>query len=246
MESSSFDLAKHLREEHKVSPFSTYLREIVYGGNDGIVTTFAVVAGFAGAQAQNIGSLPILAVLLFGFANLFADGTSMAMGNFLSTRSEQDVYRAEKRKELHEMRYNPTVEREESIEILRQKGFTEEQAKKLADIYATNEKYWLDFMMNQELEMSNPEKDNPTAMAIATFTSFVFFGMIPLIPYIFYRNVSNIFTLSIIATTGALIALGFLRWKITKQGIVRSIGETLFLGGTAAAVAFLVGTFFRI
>ncbi len=73
----------------------TYLREIVYGGNDGIVTTFAVVAGFAGAQIDPAStSLPIITVLLFGLANLFADGLSMGMGSFLSLRAQQDVERS--------------------------------------------------------------------------------------------------------------------------------------------------------
>lgn len=244
MVQKSFDLRAHLAKEHKISAFSTYLREIVYGGNDGIVTTFAVVAGFAGAQAQNVGNLPILVVLLFGFANLFADGVSMALGNFLSTRSNQDVYRVEKAKELREIRHNPAIEKEESTAILRKKGFSEEDAKKLVEIYAKNEPYWLDFMMEKELEMSNPEKDNATFMAIATFVSFIFFGLIPLMPYIFVHE--SIFTWSIIATTFALLLLGVLRWQVTKKSIVQSVGETLLLGGSAAIVAFLVGTLFQV
>jgi len=78
----------------KDSYFSTYLREIVYGGNDGIVTTFAVVAGFAGAQKDPASSsIPIFTVLLFGIANLLADGLSMGLGSFLSLRAKQDVER---------------------------------------------------------------------------------------------------------------------------------------------------------
>jgi vacuolar iron transporter family protein len=100
MEYSKADLEKHRKEEHSSSPFSTYLKEIVYGGNDGIVTTFAVVAGFAGAQSDtNVATYSFLTVLLFGIANLFADGASMGLGNFLSLRSEQDLYKKEKAKE---------------------------------------------------------------------------------------------------------------------------------------------------
>jgi VIT1/CCC1 family predicted Fe2+/Mn2+ transporter len=241
-----FDLESHLAREHKISPFSTYLKEIVYGGIDGIITTFAVVAGFHGAQQHIVGTLPLMAVLLFGFANLFADGVSMALGNLLSTQSEQDVYRSEKSKELHEIRHNPQVEREESIELLIRKGFTKDQAKKLVDIYATNESYWLDFMMDKELELPNPEGDNPRYMAIATFVSFIGFGIIPLMPYIFLRDLSDVFFLSILTTIGSLILLGALRWKITQHSAMRAFGETLLLGGVAAVVAYFVGTFFRI
>jgi len=68
----------------------TYLKEIVYGGNDGIVTTFAIVAGFSGAQRDPANALPVFTVLLFGFSNLFSDGVSMALGNFLSSRSAEN------------------------------------------------------------------------------------------------------------------------------------------------------------
>lgn len=69
----------------------TYLKEIVYGGNDGIVTTFAIVAGFSGAQRDPANALPVFTVLLFGLSNLFSDGVSMALGNFLSSRSAENV-----------------------------------------------------------------------------------------------------------------------------------------------------------
>jgi len=242
----SFDLDKHLAEEHNMNPFSTYLKEIVYGGNDGIVTTFAVVAGFAGAQAQLGGSLPVLTVLLFGFANLFADGVSMSLGNFLSTRAEKDVYRNFKAKELTEIKHNSKSEKAESVEILKRKGFSESQAQELVNIYSTNESYWLEFMMNQELELQNPEKDNPWFMALATFISFVGFGLIPLMPYILARGNGNLFIYSVLSTVVALILLGTLRWRVSKQGLTRSISETLILGGIAALVAYFVGTLFRI
>ncbi len=246
MTEQSFDLQHHLSQEHKISPLSKYLKEIVYGGTDGIVTTFAVVAGFAGAGSNPASNLPVLSVLLFGFANLFADGISMALGNFLSTRSEQDVYKKEKAKERHEITNNREIEREESEVILVKKGFSQEQAKTLVSIYATNEKYWLEFMMNDELELSNPEGDNAIAMAATTCASFIGFGLIPLIPYVLFQDSPDVFLYSIIAAAGAMSLLGMMRWKVTKQHAVQSIGETLFLGGIAAFVAYFVGTFFQI
>lgn len=241
----SFDLEKHLAQEHRMTPFSTYLREIVYGGNDGIVTTFAVVAGFTGAQAE-ISSLPISAVLLFGFANLLADGVSMSLGNFLSGRAEKDVYRNFKTKELAEIRNHPESEKAESIEIMRRKGFGKDQAEKLVAIYQTNERYWLEFMMEKELTLPNPESDNHLAMAVATFFSFTGFGLIPLLPYLFVKASGSLFYYSVAATAIALLLLGILRWQVTGKSWLRSVSETLLLGSTAALVAYLVGTLFRI
>ena len=242
---SGFDLEAHLSTEHKITPFTTYLKEIVYGGNDGIITTFAIVAGFAGAQANPASQLPIFTVLLFGFANLFADGVSMALGNFISTRSEQDVYRHAKQKEKYEIVHHPEMEVEESVEILVRKGFSQKQAADLVAIYRTNPVYWTDFMMNQELELSNPEGDNPLFMSIATFFSFVIFGFIPLLPYVLFNETAT-FLNSICATATALFLLGILRWKVGQQSFLRSVGEILFLGGVAAITAFLVGTQFKV
>ncbi len=241
------DLERHIAEEHRQSPFAEYLKEIVYGGNDGIVTTFAVVAGFAGAGAGvQLGELGYLTVLLFGLANLFADGASMGLGNFLAVRADQDQYRQHKLKEVNEIEHNPEMERAESVELLSEKGFTKEQAHQLVDIYATNKDYWADFMMRYELEMSSPEGENPWLNGIATFLAFISFGTIPLLPFIITPGDSNTFLYAIIATASALFLLGLLRWKVTKEAIFRTIGEILLVGGTSAAIAFFVGTFFRI
>ncbi len=245
MTKPSFDLTQHLAQEHKMTPLTTYLKEIVYGGNDGIVTTFAVVAGFAGAQANVVSRLPMVAVLLFGFANLFADGVSMALGNFISTRSEQDVYNSEKQKEQYEIVHNTQLEQLESVEILIKKGFTREQANDLVAIYMKNSSYWTDFMMSQELELANPEGGNALLMSLVTFFSFLIFGFIPLVPYVFFRG-PELFGLSIGATATALTLLGVIRWKVGRQGFVQSVGETLLLGGAAALVSYFVGTLFRI
>ena len=239
-------LEEHLAAEHKITPFSEYLKEIVYGGNDGIVTTFAVVAGFAGAQGPNsVSSLPFLSVLLFGLANLFADGASMGLGNFLSLRSEQDVYRSSQKKELHEITHNPAMEKAETIEILIQRGYSKEDAERMTALYMKNPKYWLEFMMNQELEMTNPENQNALYNGLATFSSFLVFGFIPLMPYVFFRSQENIFQISIAFTAVALMLLGLLRWRVTRENIVRSVGEIVLIGGVSAAIAYFVGTFFR-
>lgn len=239
-------LTPHLMREHKISPLQTYLREIVYGGNDGIVTTFAVVAGFTGASAStSIPSLTPLVVLLFGMANLFADAASMGLGNFLSIRADKDVYKAHAAKERYEIKNEPENEKAETIEILKENGFSDTDAKTLTDIYAKNENYWTDFMMKYELEMSDPTHDDPLLTGLATFSAFILFGSIPLIPYILFPS-SNPFVPSLVATIAALLLLGILRWRITMENIVRSVSEIVLIGGTAALLAYLVGTFFAI
>lgn len=242
-----FNLQEHLKQEHKLSPVQTYLKEIVYGGTDGIVTTFAVVAGFTGAQNSSVlQSYPVFIVLLFGLANLFSDSASMALGSFLSLRSEQDVYKAEENKELHEIRTNPKMEKEETIAILHQKGFSQKQAETLTEIYSTNEKYWLSFMMNHELQMPNPTGENALLTSLSTFLAFIIFGFIPLIPYIFIQEPSKLFMLSAFSAFAALTLLGILRWKVTIETPLRSILEIVGIGSVAASIAYFVGTFFHL
>jgi VIT1/CCC1 family predicted Fe2+/Mn2+ transporter len=245
MHYTHFDLEKHIREEHKISAFSTYLQEIVYGGNDGIVTTFAVVAGFAGAQNPQVQTMGFMTVLLFGLANLFADGASMGLGNLLSMRSEQDRFIKERKKEEHEVHTNAEMEKAETIELLISKGFSKKHANELVEIYAQNKTYWIDFMMRYELEMSDPTSENPWLTALATFCAFLSFGVIPLIPYFVFRDNVNTFFYATISTFFALFLLGLLRWYITRQSIWRSVGEILLIGGLSASIAYFVGTFFK-
>ena len=245
MEYSEKDYRHHLESEHKKTPFSTYLKEIVYGGTDGIITTFAVVAGFSGAQIDG-GYLPLVSVILFGLANLFADGVSMALGNFLSIRSDKDLYRTEKDKEHHGIIHNGRMEQLETEHILQSKGFTADQAREVAALYMKNPNYWTEFMMREELNMANPEDQNPVYSGLATFASFVSFGVIPLFPYLLRQTgTSQLFSLSILFTGIALVTLGYLRFRVTKESLVRSLGEVVILGGSAASIAYVVGTFFR-
>lgn len=238
-------LEEHVRVQHKITPFSTYLRQIVYGGTDGIVTTFAVVAGFTGAQSGGVATYSILTVLLFGLANLFADGTSMAVGDFLSSRSEIDVYKRQKKQELAEIENDPEYEKEQTISILMQKGFSKQKAKELTEIYATNKEYWLEFMMNYELKLPDIEDEKSHISALTTFLSFLIFGFIPLVPYLFVPETFVAFTYSGISAITAMVGIGLLRWLITKQPLWRAVGETVLLATLSAAIAYVVGTFFR-
>lgn len=238
-------LQQHLDKEHKMSPLSTHLKDIVYGGSDGIITTFAVVAGFAGAQ-QSSTTYPLIIVLLFGLANLVADGASMGLSNFLSLRSEKDMYDLERNKEIYEIKNHPKLEREETIEILMGKGFSMIDAKSIVSLYEKNPEYYADFMMSHELEIPDPRGENPIYTGLATFFAFILFGSIPLIPYIFMNKMQNLFTLSCVFTLSALLILGFLRWKVTKHTFIRSIGEVVLVGSVSAVFAFIVGSFFRL
>lgn len=239
------DLATHKASEHQIGTLQEFLRQIVFGGNDGIVTTFAIVAGFAGAGAEGAAQVGGIAVLLFGIANLLADATAMGLGEFLSARSEQDVYRATRAKELAEIQRNPAMERAEMVEIFTEKGMRTEDATAITDILERNPEIYADMMMQYEIGMADPSDENPALNGLATFLAFILFGAVPLIPYFLLAPTEATFWLSVFATFSALVTLGLLRWKVTNETMLRCVGETVLVGGICAVVAFGVGLAFR-
>jgi VIT1/CCC1 family predicted Fe2+/Mn2+ transporter len=218
-----------------------FLRQIVYGGNDGIVTTFAIVAGFAGAAADGVAQIGGLAVLVFGLANLFADGVSMGLGEFLSARSEHDLYRRRRSEELQEIAQDPEQERMELFEILRQRGLPPGRADTVTAQLIDHPEIVADLMMTYEFGMSNPDDENPAINGLMTFSSFIFFGAIPLIPYFLREPDVTSFYLSVLSTGFALMALGLLRWRATAEGLMRCVSETMAVGTSCALVAYVVG-----
>lgn len=238
-------LAEHRAAEHRISPLQEHVRQIVYGGNDGIVTTFAVVAGFAGLAAEGTAQVGVLAVLLFGLANLLADATSMGLGEFLSARSERDVYRSIRDKERREIATNLDAEVAETVEILEERGVSTADAREMARILARNPEMMADFMMRYEIGLADPSGERPWANGLITFGSFVAFGAVPLVPYVVAGAGVATFLASCAATFAALTALGILRWRVSMEGFARSVGETLLVGGSCAVVAFAVGLAFR-
>ncbi|MFN3209587.1 MAG: VIT1/CCC1 transporter family protein [Roseovarius sp.] len=235
------DWQRHRREAHRLSQTQEFLKQIVYGGNDGIVTTFAIVAGFAGAQAEGVAQIGGVAVLVFGLANLFADAISMGLGEYLSLRSQHDLYRARRTSELREIAEDPDHERMELFEILRQRGLPAGEADTTATIMSKHPAVMADLMMTYEFGMMDPDEDSPVASGLFTFGSFIVFGAVPLLPYFLLPPTQATFLLSVCATAAALAALGLLRWNATGERMARCVGETLLVGAICAAAAFGVG-----
>lgn len=215
-----------------------YISEFVYGGIDGAITTFAVVAGATGADAE------IRWVLIFGFANLIADGFSMSVGNYFSTKANRDNFEKHKAIEYWEVDNLREREVEEIREIYAAKGFKGDLLEKVVQVITADKDVWVDTMMKEELEMIKDSR-TPTQTASATFFSFMFVGLIPLISYIVAAitpiNQDNLFVFSCIGTAFGLILVGYLKSKVTNEKMIAGIGQTLLLGGIAAALAYYVG-----
>lgn len=224
------------KEEHKSS--GEYLGDFVFGAIDGSVTTFAVVSGVAGA------SLSTSVLLILGFANLFADGLAMAIGNFMSTKSDIEFARRERERETWEIQHFPDGEREEIREIYRRKGLEGQQLDNVVEALTSNESIWIDTMMTEELGLI-PEPKSPLKTGWVTFLAFVVAGFIPLISYVLSYFVDGIrsmaYPISILLTGIAFFSIGLMKVYITDRKWWLSGFETLLMGSLAAGVAYLVG-----
>lgn len=222
-----------------------YLREIVYGGSDGIVTTFTVVAGYTGANVSgsNLIGLTIGTVVLFGLANLFSDAMSMGLGDYMSLRSQEDLYHTTYEKELKHLESSAESFGSRIQKKLEEKGFTPKDAKEMVQLFHKNPEFGIEWVIQEYHRIPNPGDTNPILSAFATIFAFLIFGFIPLIPFVSGAwDATQAFVISVSGVLVALILLGLLRWKVVGYGLIRALAETLAVGGLSAAIAFIIGT----
>jgi vacuolar iron transporter family protein len=224
-----------------LNKYQGYLGEFVYGGIDGCVTTFAVVAGAAGA---GLGSDVIL---ILGFANLFADGFAMSVGSYLSAKAESDNYKKHKKHEYWEIENYRDREIEEVREIYAAKGFEGELLEKAIQVITSDKDRWVDVMMKEELEMFESSK-SPIQSGTMTFVSFVLVGFIPILVYLadYGMNMNlgkTAFVWSAIFTALGFIFVGYLKSIVNHTSKKKGIFETLVLGVIAALIAYFLGSF---
>ena len=215
---------------------SNHLKDMVYGGIDGAVTTFAIVAGVEGAGLSHG------VIIALGIANILADGFSMAAGNFAGTRAEVDERKRIIAIEKRHLKTHRDGELEELRQILQLQGLQGEVLDQAVDAISKDEARWLDLMLTDEygLPRSAP---NPVRAATATFGAFLAAGAVPLLPFLL--KLSDAFAVSIIATGFTFFVIGALKSRWSLAPWWRSGIETLAIGAVAAAIAYLVASLFR-
>jgi vacuolar iron transporter family protein len=219
---------------------SSYLGDAVLGGIDGCVTTFAVVAGALGAGFSG------MVIIILGVANVLADGLSMAVSNYLSTRSQHEELEEARREEERHITEFPEGEREEIRQIFAAKGFAGEILDRIVDTVTQNKKLWIDTMLTEELGFQL-EARNPFRAGFSTFAAFVVVGLVPLLPFLMAPVVpeNQRFLISSILTAISFAAVGIAKGIVLKRPLFVSGAQTLLVGGAAAVVAYLVGAWLR-
>ena len=217
-----------------------HFEDFIYGSVDGAVTTFAVVAGAIGASLQ-----PSI-VLILGFANLFADGFSMAIGNYMASKTRKEYIEKERRREEWEIDNLAEQEKQEIRDIYTNKGFKDEILEEIVRVITSRRKIWLDTMMKEELGLIEGKR-KPADTAASTFFGFNMIGLIPLIPFIVLfivdsgLSTSDTFLYSVVSTAIAFFLIGIMKGMIVKKPMLRSGINSLLVGGIAATVAYVVG-----
>ncbi len=230
---------RNLHVEHHPEAVRTRVAEMGggswLGGVDGIVTTFAVVAGTTG------GRLPVEVLIILGFANLVADGFSMAVSNYLGTRSRREEVERARKDEHWQIEQYPQGEKREVREIFKRKGFRGATLDHIVEVITRNREVWVDTMLVDELKFSKAIAE-PLRSGLATFFSFALFGFIPLLPFVVpVFPQKHLFLSSSLLTALAFVVLGIWKGYMLERSPVRSAFQTLVIGGIAAVLAYSVG-----
>ena len=235
----------HLEENHAHSS-AKYLKNIVYGGIDGIITTFSIIAAAYGAN------LDIRYIITMGFANLIADAFSMGYGDFISTKFENEYILKEKYREEQEFINNKEYEIQEMIELYQSEGFEIDDSNKIVDILVSKDKYipfFIKRMVFMELGLDVPEKNyiiENRKHSLVTFLSFLIFGFVPVLFYIImfaisYEENDVIFIIDCFITLLTIFSLGIFQAIITNQsklmgGLILSFNSII-----STSIAFSIG-----
>lgn len=212
------------------------LRDAIYGAIDGAVTTFAIVAGVAGA-----GLSPFVIVAL-GIANVLADGFSMAAANYSGIKAEQDNARRLRKVEERHIDLYPRGEWKEAREILAQKGLSGDVLEAATEAITQDREKWINLMIEGEYGIGSTTP-RPLRGALVTFGAFLAAGSIPLLPFL--TGMEDAFRVSVVLTLASFFGIGATKSHWSLSPWWRSGLETLAIGGTAALIAYAVGTMFN-
>jgi len=228
-----------IRQRMQLAPKTQNVSDAVLGGIDGCVTTFAVVSGVVGA------GLPSSIAVILGFANLIADGFSMAVSNYESHKSKQEFIESVKRSEERHIDVVPEGEREEIRQIFRSKGFEGEVLETIVSTISEDRNLWIDTMLSEEhgIHKISP---SPWASAGATFGAFVLIGAMPLLPFLVSTlQIQQKFIISACVAGIMFFLIGMLKSLAFDKPVILSGFRTLLTGGTAAGLAFYTGFLLR-
>ena len=210
------------------------LREVVFGAQDGLLSTVALVTGVAVAVENQT------TVLVAGLAAALPGMLSMATGAFLGSRAEQDVQRAEIAREAQELEDNPAEELAELVVLYQREGKTYQEARHLADEISQDKELWLRTLVEKELGISPDETSSPVKDALTMGIAFILAAIIPIFPHFFLEGGAAI-SISIAAALTGLFILGVGKGRLVQRSPLLQGLEILTIGAISAGIGFGLG-----
>jgi VIT1/CCC1 family predicted Fe2+/Mn2+ transporter/rubrerythrin len=211
-----------------------FVRDLIFGLNDGVVSNFSLISGVAGAgTSHNV-------VLLAGVAGLLAGAVAMASGAYLSNKSEREVVAEQVRREAEEIEYAPEEERDELRRIYRLKGFSEEEVELLVRRITADKERWLETLVTEELGLSIRGGPPPLLDGLFAGGGFAIGAVIPLLPFLFAGGTGALVASALLSVVG-LFLMGASKTLVTSRSVLRSGLEMVVVGVVAAGVTNLVG-----
>ncbi|GGL14468.1 hypothetical protein Sme01_06740 [Sphaerisporangium melleum] len=222
------------RERWHRSDRSGTLRAAVFGVNDGLVSNTSLAMGFAGSGA------PGRTILFAGLAGLLAGAFSMAVGEYISMRSQREAYERELSLEAEELRDDPEAEAEELALIYRAKGLDAEEAERVAKTIMKDHDTALETMAREELGLDPEELGSPWSAALSSLVAFAVGAVVVVIPYLFGEGTPALVTAVSLAAL-ALFTVGALLGMLNGRSALRTGARQLLIGGGAAVVVYFIG-----
>jgi len=228
-------LAEHLREERRQADLLGEIREALFGAQDGIVSTLAVVSTVGGATSERFP------ILVAGIASALAGVFSMAAGEYLSSKSQREIYLAQIEKEREEVEGRPGEAQAEVAYMLEQEGLDPEASRRVAAELAGEPGVLLNTMVEKELGISVEEGRNALQGAILMGVSFGLASLVPIVAYLFIEPRAA-FPLSLALSAAALFTIGVVKARWTGAGPLRSGAEVVVLAAVAGIAGYLFGS----
>lgn len=220
---------------HHTNPsMASAIREVVFGMEDGLVSTLGSITGIAAATQD-----PFTTVLA-GFVIIGVESISMGVGSYISNKSQRQVDERKLFEEKTELKKFPKEEKQELYEIYLQDGWPKQLAKEMAEAASRDQKLFLNEMAYHELGVVPENMAHPFRNGLAMFVSYVVGGLVPILPYLILPIWTAV-PVSIGLTLIGLFILGVVTTKFTKRNWVKAGLEMLLLAGLAAGVGYVIG-----
>lgn len=211
------------------------IREFIFGTQDGLLSTLGVVTGVTGATSHNY------TILVAGLAEAVAGMVAMAAGEFISSRSQAQVYGSEIDSERIEVERFPDEERREVRALFQAEGLSPQDAETVARLISKSEESWLKTMVEKELGLTHTVQEGALTGAIVMGVTFMLGSLVPIAPYLFFPARPALIV-SIGLTLAVLFAIGFGKARLAHLNPLVSAFEVLAVGSAAAVIGYLFGT----